>query len=61
VVKRLSDEIMKAIALPDVRERVANTGAVPAGDSPAAFEAFMARERQRLADVIARTGIVLAD
>jgi tripartite-type tricarboxylate transporter receptor subunit TctC len=61
VVKRLSDEIMKAIALPDVRERVANTGAVPAGDSPAAFEAFMARERQRLADVIAKTGIVLAD
>src|SRR5687767_13124607 len=59
VVKRLSDEIMKAIALPDVRERVANTGAVPAGDSPAAFEAFMARERQRLAYVIARTGIVL--
>ena len=47
--------------LPDVKERVLNTGAVPAGDTPAAFEAFMARERQRLGEVIAKTGIVLAD
>jgi tripartite-type tricarboxylate transporter receptor subunit TctC len=45
----------------DVRDRVLKTGAVPAGDTPAAFEAFMARERQRLADVIAQSGIVLAD
>jgi tripartite-type tricarboxylate transporter receptor subunit TctC len=46
---------------PEVKERVLKTGAVPAGDTPAAFEAFMARERQRLADVIAKSGIVLAD
>ena len=52
---------MKAMSLPDVKERVLNTGAVPAGDTPAAFEAFMARERQRLGDVIARTGIVLTE
>ncbi len=61
IVGRLSDEIMKAMSLPDTRERVLKTGAVPAGDSPAAFAAFIARERQRLGDVIARTGIVLAD
>jgi tripartite-type tricarboxylate transporter receptor subunit TctC len=61
VVKRLSEEIMKAMSLPDIRERVLKTGAVPAGDSPAAFEAFIARERQRLSDVITKTGIVLAD
>jgi tripartite-type tricarboxylate transporter receptor subunit TctC len=47
--------------LPDVRERVLKTGAVPAGDSPAAFEAFIVRERQRLGEVITKTGIVLAD
>ena len=52
---------MKAMALADVKERVANMGAVPAGDTPAAFEAFMAKERQRLGDVIAKTGIVLTD
>jgi hypothetical protein len=40
---------------------VLTTGALPIGDAPAAFEAFQARERQRLGDVIAKTGIVLAD
>jgi len=61
VVKRLSDEIAKAMNVPDIRDRVLKTGAVPVGDSPAAFEAFMARERQRLGEVISKTGIVLAD
>jgi tripartite-type tricarboxylate transporter receptor subunit TctC len=61
VIQRLSSEIARAMSHPEVKERVLKTGAVPAGDSPAAFEAFMARERQRLADVIAKSGIVLAD
>jgi tripartite-type tricarboxylate transporter receptor subunit TctC len=61
IVKRLSDEIVKAMSLPDVKERVLKTGAVPVGDTPAAFEAFMANERQRLGDVITKTGIVLVD
>ena len=61
IVKRLSDETAKALHLPDVKEQVLKTGAVPAGDSAAAFEAFMAAERRRLGDVIAKTGIVLAD
>lgn len=61
VVKRLSDEISKAMNLPDVKERVLKTGAVPVGDRPDAFAAFMANERQRLGDVISRSGIVLTD
>ena len=61
VVARLSGEIAKAMNLPEVRERVLKTGASPAGDGAAAFEAFMARERQRLAEVISKSGIVLAD
>jgi tripartite-type tricarboxylate transporter receptor subunit TctC len=61
IVKRLSDEIVKAMSLPDVKERVLKTGAVPVGDTPVAFEAFMANERQRLGEVITKTGIVLAD
>lgn len=61
VVRRLSDEIVKAMNLPDVKERVLKTGAVPVGDRPGAFEAFMADERARLGDVIARSGIVLKD
>jgi tripartite-type tricarboxylate transporter receptor subunit TctC len=61
VVRRLSDEIAKVMRQEDVKERVLKTGAVPAGDTPAAFEAFMARERQRLAEVISKSGIILAD
>jgi len=61
IVRRLNDEIVKAINLPDVKERVLKTGAVPVGDAPAAFDAFIARERERLGEVIRKTGIVLAD
>lgn len=61
IVKRLSDEMMKVMAQPDVKERVLKTGAVPIGDSPAEFTAFMARERSRLGEVITKTGIVLTE
>ena len=61
VLRRANEEIVRAMALADVRERVLKMGAVPAGDSPQAFESFMARERQRLGEVIAKSGIVLSD
>ena len=59
VIKRLNAEIVKAMHLPDVKERVSSTGAVPVGDSPEAFAEFMTAERQRLGDVITKTGIEL--
>jgi len=61
IVQRLSVEIAKAMNRPEVKERVLKTGALPAGDTPAAFAAFMGRERARLAEVISKSGIVLAD
>jgi tripartite-type tricarboxylate transporter receptor subunit TctC len=61
VVKRLSDEIAKVMKMADVRDRVLATGATPAGDGPAAFEAFMADERKRMGDVITKSGIVLTE
>jgi tripartite-type tricarboxylate transporter receptor subunit TctC len=61
VVARLADETGKALRAADVKERVLSMGAVPAGDTPAEFQAYIDRERRRLGDVIARTGIVLAD
>ena len=60
-LRRAHEEIVRAMALADVRERVLKMGAVPAGDSPQAFEAFMSAERRRLAEVIAKSGIVLTD
>jgi tripartite-type tricarboxylate transporter receptor subunit TctC len=61
IVARLASEIGKAMAHSEVKDRVLKTGAVPAASTPAAFESFMQRERQRLAEVIAKSGIVLAD
>lgn len=61
IVARLSDGIVKVMHLPDVKERVRATGAVPVGDSPEQFAAFMAKERARLGEIIAKSGIVLTD
>ena len=61
IVKRLNDAIVRVMNVSEVKERVLKTGAVPAGDSAAAFAAFMAKERQRLGEVIAKSGIVLSD
>jgi len=57
----LAEETAKTMHMADVKERVLGMGAVPAGDTPAQFQAYIDAERQRLADVIAKTGIVLAD
>ena len=61
VIKTLHTEIVKALNLADVRERIVATGAVPVTESPEQFSAFMATERKRLGEVISKTGIVLAD
>jgi tripartite-type tricarboxylate transporter receptor subunit TctC len=61
LLKLLTDEVVRAMDSPDVKERVTKTGAVPGTDTGRAFDAFMARERQRLGDVVARSGIVLAE
>jgi tripartite-type tricarboxylate transporter receptor subunit TctC len=61
VASRLNAEIVKVMSQSDVKEKVLATGATPAGDSQAAFEAYMAKERQRLGEVITKRGIVLTD
>ncbi|HZQ60140.1 MAG TPA: tripartite tricarboxylate transporter substrate binding protein [Casimicrobiaceae bacterium] len=61
IVRRLAEGIAKVMSQPNVKEQVLATGAVPAGDSPAEFETYMANERRRLGDVITRSGIVLSE
>jgi tripartite-type tricarboxylate transporter receptor subunit TctC len=61
IVNKLSAEIAKVMHQDDVKAKVLATGATPVGDSRAEFEAFMAKERQRLGDVITKRGIVLTD
>ena len=61
VVQRLAADIAKVMNEPHVKEQVLRTGAVPVGGTPAELETYMAKERQRLGDVIARSNIVLSE
>ena len=61
IVAKLGEEIVRVMHMPDVIASVQAAGAVPVGDSPEAFAAFMANERRRLGEVVAKTGIVLAE
>jgi len=61
LVSRLNAEIVKVMSQSDVKEKVVATGATPAGDSQAAFGGYMAKERQRLGEVITKRSIVLTD
>jgi tripartite-type tricarboxylate transporter receptor subunit TctC len=57
IVTRLHAEIVKALNVPDVRERLLSQSAEPGGNSPQAFGAFIRSERDKWADVIKRASI----
>jgi tripartite-type tricarboxylate transporter receptor subunit TctC len=57
VIKRLHDELMKAIASPDMRERLAAGALEPAPNSPEEFRRMIAAELQRWAQLIKEAGI----
>jgi tripartite-type tricarboxylate transporter receptor subunit TctC len=52
VVKRLYDEVTRAIALPDVRERLTNVALDPVTPSPDQFRLLIESETKRWAQVI---------
>ena len=52
VVSKLHAEVVKALALPAVKERFAALGADPSGMSPAEFSAFVAAETAKWAKVV---------
>ena len=57
VIKRLHEETHRAIAAPDMRERLANAGLEPAPNSPEEFRAMVAREIKRWVGVVKDAGI----
>jgi tripartite-type tricarboxylate transporter receptor subunit TctC len=59
VVELLNREIVKALALPDVRQRLANLGFDPIGNTPDAFSAWIKTEVAKWAKVIAEAKIKL--
>jgi tripartite-type tricarboxylate transporter receptor subunit TctC len=57
IVARLHDEIVRALRLPDVRERLLSQGSDPIGNTPAEFAAFMKSEHVKWARVIRAANI----
>jgi tripartite-type tricarboxylate transporter receptor subunit TctC len=57
IVERLNAELVRILALPDVRERLLALGVTPSATTPEAFRDFFAEEAARWARVIADAGI----
>ena len=57
VIAKLNAEVDKALASPDVREKLAIAGIEPGGGTPAAFAAFIQSEMVRWAKVAKDAGI----
>jgi tripartite-type tricarboxylate transporter receptor subunit TctC len=56
VVEKLHGEFARALAAPDVRERMLNLGAEPVGSAPAEFAAYIRSEADKYARVIKASG-----
>jgi tripartite-type tricarboxylate transporter receptor subunit TctC len=59
IVAKLQEEIAAALADPAMRERLAELGAVPVGDTPAEFADFISAETAKWAKVVQEAGIKL--
>lgn len=59
VVTRLNAEVLKALAAPDVKAKLAVQGAEPLGSTPAEYGAYIKSELTRWAEVVKLTGASL--
>ncbi len=59
IVDRLNQEIRRALAMPDVIEKLAGSGLEPMVSTPAEFAAFIKKEAERAEPAIRKAGIRL--
>ncbi len=59
IVDQLRSEVAKALAVPEIRDRMINEGAKPVGDTPAEFGRFVRDEIARWTKIIQQAGIKL--
>lgn len=52
IVDRLNKELVKSLAIPEVKDRLLNLATVPVGDKPEAFARFIRSEHDKWAKVI---------
>ncbi|MDB5963942.1 MAG: protein bugT-like protein [Polaromonas sp.] len=58
VVKRMHDEIVKILAMPDVRETLSKAGAEPVGSTPEQFSSFIRSETVKWGGAVKQAGII---
>lgn len=56
IIARLNKEIVRALSLPDVRDRLSGEGAELVGNSPREFDAFIRSEIAKWAEVVKLSG-----
>jgi len=57
IVRRLHDEVVKALASPEVKKRFAEGGIIPVSSTPEEFAAFTRSEVERWREVVKSSGI----
>jgi tripartite-type tricarboxylate transporter receptor subunit TctC len=57
IVARLQSEIARALATPEMREKLANLGVDPVGNTPAEFRVFLTEEADRFAKMYKLSGL----
>ncbi|MDR6729827.1 Bug family tripartite tricarboxylate transporter substrate binding protein [Delftia lacustris] len=59
VVERIQQSARRAMQTADVRQRFADLGGVPGGETPAEYDAFIAQERKSWAQIVKAAGLSL--
>jgi tripartite-type tricarboxylate transporter receptor subunit TctC len=57
IIMKINADVQKALASPDVKEKLATQGGETSGSTPEAFAAFMKAEHDTYAKIIAQAGI----
>jgi tripartite-type tricarboxylate transporter receptor subunit TctC len=57
IVRRVSEEVTKAVAQPETRKHLADNGLIAVGSSPEEFAAFVRRDVARQSEVVKRIGL----
>ena len=57
IINKLNAEVVKVVAMPAVRERLAGEGADPVGSTPEQYDAYIRTEIEKWMKVAAKAGI----
>jgi tripartite-type tricarboxylate transporter receptor subunit TctC len=57
IIRKINAEAVKAVAMPEVRERLANEGADPVGSTPEEYDAYIRSDIEKWIKVVQKAGI----